>query len=206
MPTDNESLQKLLEEIRAEFPGFKIVPKAHSLFMRVVGVVLWVLTFGAQRSFMVEYTTVIRYTVYTPEAWERWPDHLKESLLRHERVHMRQCRRYTFPLYTLLYLFVPLPLGLAYYRAKFEKEAYAETMRLAYQRYGQAILHSKTYRQNILRQFTTGKYGWMWPFPKAMERWYWETVKAVRPRESLNAVWSEDEAPTVPEGKSLPPK
>lgn len=207
MPTDSEKFQLLLDEILQEFPKFKLVRKADSRFMWLLSKILLVLTFGSQKSFMSDYTTVIRYTVYTPEAWDLWPVYSKESLLRHERIHMRQSDKYTFPLYMVLYLLVPFPLGLAYYRAKFEKEAYTETMRLAYVRHGQSILYSETYRQHFLKQFTTGRYGWMWPFLKPMDDWYWKAVDDIvrRPRQSMNAVWSE-EPPTLPEGKTLPPK
>ena len=36
----------------------------------------------------------------------------------------------------VLYMLVPLPMGLAYFRARFEKEAYAETIRAAAEVWG----------------------------------------------------------------------
>ena len=50
-------------------------------------------------------------------------DIARTVLLRHERVHLRQRRRYGFLPFAILYLIPLLPLGLAYFRARFEWEA-----------------------------------------------------------------------------------
>jgi hypothetical protein len=92
--------------------------------------------------------------------------------LRHELIHLRQFRRYTLFGMAFLYLLVPLPLGLAWFRARFEWEAYRESIRAAAELHGRAHVEAPAFRERILGQFTSGAYGWMWPFRGQLERWY----------------------------------
>ena len=68
----------------------------------------------------------------------------------------------------LAYVLLPLPMGLAWFRAHFEKEAYAETIRAAAEVWGPDYPARDGYRRYIISQFTGPSYGWMWPFPKAV--------------------------------------
>lgn len=165
-------LAEFIFKTRLEFPGFTIKTKGSSLLMKVVAALLLVLTLGAQRRFMSEYITTIGRTVYVPNDWNTWADSRKLAVLRHERIHMAQAKRYGFLLFSLMYIFLPLPLGLAYCRARFEWEAYEESMRAHADLYGRRILDDVRYRDSIVRQFTTGAYGWMWPFRNTVEGWY----------------------------------
>ena len=101
------------------------------------------------------------------------------AVLRHERVHMRQRRKYTMPLFSFLYLFFPLPIGLAYFRAKFEWEAYEETMRAVYEYCGPDFLKREAFKENVISHFTTAQYAWMWPFRSTVEKWYDEAVRKI---------------------------
>ena len=161
-----------IAEIRREFPHFRIVPKRESFLSRVIDVLLKILTFGAQREFLTRYHTVIGSTLYVPDRWETTPDVSRLITLRHERVHLRQRRRYGDVVMTLLYLVPFLPLGLAYGRARIEWEAYVETLRATLEHRGTAELRSPLLRAYVVKQFTSGAYGWMWPFPKSIHRWY----------------------------------
>lgn len=165
-------LAQLVFETRMEFPGFMIKTKSSSFFMKVVAFLLLIVTFGSQKKFMTTYVTTIGKTVYVPDDWNTWEDPRKIIIIRHERVHMRQARRLTFPVFALLYILLPLPLGLAWFRARFEWEAYTESIRAARDVYGDFVLSDANYRASIVGQFTTGAYGWMWPFKKTVERWY----------------------------------
>lgn len=107
-----------------------------------------------------------------PDGWNAWQDTRKLAVLRHERVHMRQARQHGMLKFALLYLLVPLPIGLAWYRAQFEWEAYEESMRAVAELHGLAMLEDEKYKLSILSHFTTGAYGWMWPFPKQVGEWY----------------------------------
>jgi hypothetical protein len=79
----------------------------------------------------------------------------------------------------VLYLLVPLPAGLAWCRAWFEKQAYAETIRAAAEVHGVACVRDPAFRDRILRQFTGPSYGWMWPFRRGLERWYDSVVEGL---------------------------
>ena len=162
----------LVEEIAAEFPGFAILDKRASLLQRSIDVVLRCITFGGQSGYLTRYVTTIGQRVYVPGDWlTRDPDD-RWLTLRHERVHLRQFRRWTLPLMGLAYLLFPLPLGLAWARMVWEREAYEETIRAAAGLYGTAHVCNAAFRGWIVEQFTGPAYGWMWPFRSAVERWY----------------------------------
>lgn len=166
-------------EVKNEFPKFILVEKQDSWLMRVIGWLLLVLTFGSQREFMVSFITTLGYTVYTPSVWPHLSEQTRMEVLRHERIHMRQARKYTPFFFSLLYLLPILPLGLAYFRAKFEMEAYTETMRAAREFNGPKVLQNAAYKKVIVDHFITGQYGWMWPFKKTVEGWYDDAAKKI---------------------------
>ncbi len=167
-----ERYQALVEEIRAEFPGFRIVKKPESRFQRLIAALLRVVTFGAQTAYLDRYQTTIGETVYVTADWDERPAAERYVTLRHERIHLRQFARYGLVGMALLYLLVPLPLGLAWFRARFEWEAYAESIRAEAEVHGRAAAADPRFRERIVAQFTSGAYGWMWPFRRAVESWY----------------------------------
>jgi hypothetical protein len=73
---------------------------------------------------------------------------------------------------TALYLFLPCPLGLAWFRARLEWEAYTETLRATLELRGEEAVRAPELRTRIVSQFTSAAYGWMWPFRTTVERWY----------------------------------
>ena len=103
----------------------------------------------------------------------------KVILLRHERVHLRQRRRYGAFVMTFLYLIPFLPLGLAYGRARIEWEAYEETLRATAELLGSEAARSPSLRTHIVRRFTGPEYGWMWPFERAVQRWYDQVLESL---------------------------
>ncbi|HUS66137.1 MAG TPA: hypothetical protein VMZ28_16405 [Kofleriaceae bacterium] len=171
-PEVRDRLAVLLDEMAVEFPGFRVIPKETARSQRVIHKLIAVVTLGGNRSYLDGYHTTIGRRIYVTGGWEAMARDRRWLLLRHERVHMRQFRRFTFAGMTLLYLLIPLPLGLAYFRARFEKEAYAETIRGSAELYGADHVRSPEFRQDIIGEFTGPGYGWMWPFRRAMERWY----------------------------------
>jgi hypothetical protein len=170
----------LVEAIRREFPRFRIVPKSESSLSRAIDIALKVVTFGGQRDFMTLYHTVIKDTLYVPDRWAQASDTDRAITLHHERVHLRQRRRYGDVLMTFLYLFPFFPLGLAYGRARIEWEAYRETLRATAEMHGIDAVDDPGFRARIVRQFTSAAYGWMWPFPRAVNRWYDEAIEGIR--------------------------
>ena len=148
----------LVETLRAEFPGFRIVRKDHSAFHKAIHYALYALTLGRMTSYLDAFQTTIGRTLYVT--------------LRHEAVHLRQFRTYGLPGMAVLYVFLPLPMGLAWFRARFEQAAYAESIRAAAEVWGPAYPRRAAYRRYVIAQFTGAAYGWMWPFRGGLERWY----------------------------------
>jgi hypothetical protein len=175
--------QRLIAEIAAEFPSFRSIPKRESPFSLAIHRALLLLTFGAQRRYLSHYHTVIGYTLYTPASWESTPDADQAIVLRHERVHLRQRRRYGFFLMAFLYLVPFFPIGLAYGRARLEWEAYEETLRATAELRGLESARSPELRRSILARFTGGDYGWMWPFRRSVERWYDAVLASIETEE-----------------------
>lgn len=171
-------MDDLLEEIRKEFPSFKLLRKEDSRLMKAIGLFLAIITFGQSTDFMTRFHTTIRYTVYVSSSWGSMSDVAKQVLLRHERVHMRQSKKYGFILYSFLYVLFPFPTLFAYFRMRFEREAYTESLRAIVDLYpgGLELIRRADYRKRMLRHFTTSEYFWMWPFRKGLNRWFDATL------------------------------
>lgn len=120
----------LAARIREEFPRFRLVAKERSEFMRAL------YRFGLMGvwnpAFMDGYTTTIGYAVYMPSRM-RADGVGGVDVLRHERVHLEQFRRHPF-WFPVSYLL--LPPALVTMRARWELEAYVESMRAELDRTG----------------------------------------------------------------------
>ena len=174
------TFEELEQGVRSEFPAYKRVKKADSWMMRCIDVFLKIITFGEMKAFLQTFVTTVGTTVYTPEAWDVWAPENRMMILRHERVHMRQAKKYTRPLFTFLYLFFPLPGFLSYFRMKFEREAYEESLRAAAEYFGIEAIDNPQTMDRYVRHFTTSEYFWMWPFRRSHERWYIQVVDLLR--------------------------
>jgi len=162
----------LVAKLQRELPGFRVVRKDRSPLHRAIHVALIGITFGQMRTYLESYQTTIGRTVYVTSDWDTWSADRRYVTLRHEAVHLRQFRKYTLPLMAVLYLLIPLPMGVAYFRMKFEREAYAESIRAAAEVWGTDYPKQASYRAHVVGQFTGSSYGWMWPFRAGIERWY----------------------------------
>lgn len=162
----------LIAEITQEFPDFRLVPKRDHPLSRAIDRLLRMVTLGAQREYLTRYHTVLGYTLYTPLSWDATPDEDRAIVLCHERVHLRQRRRYGMALMAFVYLVPFFPIGLAYGRARLEWEAYRETLRATARFRGLESARSQSLKKTIVERFTGGAYGWMWPFERAVTRWY----------------------------------
>jgi|HubBroStandDraft_1064217.scaffolds.fasta_scaffold112390_2 hypothetical protein len=171
------NLDQLNADILAEFSTYTVQYKANSALMKLFNVLLIIVTFGQSKSFMTSFVTTIWTTVYVPSSWDSLNSADKCVLLRHERVHMRQARNLGRWRFALTYMLWPLPILLAKGRASLEMEAYTETLR-AWNDYGANILQTG-FRVDIISNFTTGAYGWMWPFPRDIGDWYNSAAKQV---------------------------
>jgi hypothetical protein len=168
--------ERLVADLREELPGFRIVRKADSRLHRAIHRVLVIVTFGQMRDYLEGYQTTIGKTVYVTSDWDAQPADRRYVTLRHEAVHLRQFRKLTLPVVAVIYVLLPLPMGLAYGRAALEKAAYAETIRAAAEVWGPATPRGASYRAHVIEQFMGPSYGWMWPFRKHLERWYDEVL------------------------------
>jgi hypothetical protein len=169
----------LVLALRAEFPRFRIVRKDRSALHKVIHYALCALTLGRMTSYLEAFQTTIGCTVYVTPDWDDWEPDRRYVTLRHEAVHLRQFRTYSVLGMTVLYVLLPLPMGLAWFRAYFERAAYAESIRAAAEVWGPWYPRSAEYRQYVIGQFTGAAYGWMWPFRRALERWYDDVLATV---------------------------
>jgi hypothetical protein len=168
-----------------------IIPKT-GWFWTALHYAVLVLTLGRNRTFLTRYATTIGPYIALPPDWlARLDEPWLRYLLVHERVHVQQFKRWGFGsahvgMFTMgfAYLFLPLPVGLAWFRWMFEREAYAAGIRaqladcatdadlvpeLLAECRSQLIGHAT-------EQLTGGAYLWTWPWPGAVERWFMENV------------------------------
>ena len=167
-----EAYRALLAEMAAEFPGFRLLDKAAAPSQWLLHGLLVLFTLGGQRHYLTRYVTTLGRRVYVPPDWERRPPLERICTLRHERVHLRQFARLGLVPMAVLYLLLPLPVGLAYFRMRLEREAYEESVRATFELLGPERVLDPTYRRYLVAVFCGGAYGWMWPFPAAIERWF----------------------------------
>jgi hypothetical protein len=166
--------QRLVDEIHGEFPDFEILPKRESRLQRAISVVLAAVTLGGQRHYLTRYHTVLFGRLYVPDAWKTMDDDERYILLRHERVHLRQRRRMGDARMAFVYLIPFFPLFLAWGRARIEWEAYVETIRATAEVRG--IDAARALRDEVVRRYVGPDYGWMWPFPRVVRRWFGEVI------------------------------
>lgn len=152
----------MVGELRREFRTFRLVPKERSPLMRALyGALLMPLWCP---DFMESYTTVLVSRVYMPARLIGTDQGY--GVLRHERVHMRDCfRSGVLPFVVSYLLLLPAVVTL---RSVWEMRGYAETMRVELEREGRV---SDELLAHIARQFTSSNYLWMCPFPGLVERW-----------------------------------
>jgi hypothetical protein len=169
--------ERFIDEIRAEFPAFEILEKSSRPAQRAIAVALAVVTLGGQRHYLTRYHTLLFGKLYVPDAWATTDDDARYVLLRHERVHLRQARRMGDVQMAVAYLLPILPLFLAWGRARIEWEAYEETIRATAEVYG--LERARALEPEIVRRFVGPDYGWMWPFPGTVRRWFREVTSAI---------------------------
>jgi hypothetical protein len=166
-----------LDELGREIPGFRVVRKDTSRLHRAIDRALRIVTFGRMTSYLVSFQTTIGRTVYVTADWDERDADARYVTMRHEAVHLRQFRRYTLPGMALFYVLLPLPMGLAYFRMRLERSAYAETIRASAEVFGVDYAAGRELRDHVIGAFVGPAYGWMWPFRRSLERWYDRVVR-----------------------------
>ena len=159
-----------LEELRQEFPNFALRSKRASWSQRAIDKFLRALTFGGNASYLSAVVTTLGNKVYVPDGWDGWSAMDRLLILRHEAVHLRQFRRYTWLGMALIYLVLPIPLFFAGGRAWLELEAYKETLTATWELRGREAARDVSLRKRIVSRFTGSDYGWMWVWGDSIER------------------------------------
>lgn len=175
---DEARLRDYRTELVRRFPGLVFVHKDQDRLSRWIDRALRLITFGGQCHYLDRYVTTLGRRIYLPRGWEARTPRARYIVLRHEAVHLAQFARYGLLGMSLLYGLPLLPLGLAWGRARLEWEAYAETLRVTAALEGLAAAEAS--RHHICAQFTGPAYGWMWPFPRVVNRWIDEELDRIR--------------------------
>lgn len=173
-----QDYDNLLIEVKKEFSDFEIINKKNSNLMLAIDKFLRIITFGKMNRFMTDFITTIGNKVYVPADWDKNSPATNSSTIRHERVHMRQNKKYGRFLFSLSYVLFPMPTLFAYFRTKFEMEAYEETLRTVHEYYGPKVF-TPGLRENIINLFVGPEYFWMWMRKKDIEKWYDSTVEKI---------------------------
>jgi hypothetical protein len=180
-------IEELHAEIIAEFPTFQIFRKSDSHLMLAIDCFLRFVTLGRQTRFLTEYHTVLGNSLFVAPTWQAMDSRERIILLRHERVHLRQRRKWGTLAMAFLYLIPFFPIGLAYGRARLEWEAYQESLLATMELHGLETACSAMLRECIVRRFTGPDYVWMWPFRRTIESWYDDHIEALRQLDSSSA-------------------
>lgn len=165
---------QVLDETLREFPKFSVVRKSDSRFMRLIGLLMFF-----NKSFMTSFHTTVGNTLYVASAWANMTDLGKAALLRHERVHLRQQKRFSMVVYALMYT-VLLPAVFTF-RAVLEREAYEESLRAQLEYWGPESFTPEV-RERYVQYFIGADYLWMRPFRKSVEAWYDSALKKILPK------------------------
>lgn len=140
------------------------------------------------KPFNGDFGITLLNTIGLPTSWDQMSPASKVAMLLHEAQHVRQQLKLGlgniylgFLVQMIIYLFLPLPVGLAYGRAYLEMEAYKESLRGYYLMSGKNLLviDNKNTREHVLSQFSNAHYFWMWPFKRYLNRWYDRVVEEV---------------------------
>ncbi|MBL8683780.1 MAG: hypothetical protein JNK05_31700 [Myxococcales bacterium] len=170
-------LERVTEQLARE--GVTVVRKRDVPLQRWIDRALRVVTFGAMRAYLTDYVTTIGRTIYLPEGWESVAPGRRWETLEHELVHVRQFERYGLVGMAILYLLLPLPMGLAWFRARLEWEAYRVSLRCVAELEGIDAARDPAFREEIVRRFSGPDYGYMWPFAASVRRWIESELDAI---------------------------
>lgn len=180
------TLQQIKQEIVDEFPMAKIVDK-DTKFWDALGTLVKVITFGKNKTFCTQYTTTLAHIIAFPVG-NSMTDAQKSDILHHERVHLRQTRRLGcgnfwlgIPLFWFAYILLPFPIGIAYCRYVFEREAYTESLRVAHVNGVTREGLLQTYVPYYVEQLCSGNYAWTWPFKASVTKYFNDRVDEIAP-------------------------
>jgi len=142
-------------------------------YWRAIAWLLSVITFGSFPSakFLERFATTLGPVQAYPRGWAS----LSEGIVVHESRHTRQarwCGLWThpwvgLPIMGILYLLLPLPMGLAWFRYRFELDADAARWRHMLKS-GTPPTLVKARAEDFAATVASSAYGWPWPKPWVM--------------------------------------
>lgn len=136
--------------------GVRIRLKSESRLMVVLGALLRLV---GNREFITRYwTTVGPRTIWAPIGTDISRPVLYEIVVRHELVHIQQARRWPV-FWQLSYLLLPVPVLFAWFRWRWEREAYL------------VQLYSGVSTPEEIAHVLWHGYAWTWP-PALMRRYF----------------------------------
>lgn len=147
--------------------GVVFVRKQDSRFHKAIAWVLWLISFGKLNDYH-NFATTIGRTIALPENFDLYPEAEKVALVEHELTHVRQYATWGL-LFMLSYVLFPLPVGLAYFRWVWEREAYLRQLQVL-MRYGNKSILSRV--DYIVENLSGPAYIWAWPFRASMRTWF----------------------------------
>jgi len=194
------SFDSLVLSAQKFFPKLQIRYKNESLFMKILGTILFF-----NKGFMTDYITTIGLTVYYPSrTFVQTHTASADVVLLHELVHVKDAQRLTRPVFSAAYLFpqilalLALPLLLiswklalpfllfvlpipAYFRMKFEKKAYLTSL-YALKKLSTSLEFPpllKSQEAFFINQFTGPAYYFMWPFYNSLKKDFDEGIEKI---------------------------
>ncbi len=170
-------LQLVWKKILIETPQYFVKIKVENRFQCLMNKVARVFN----KRYNSHYTTTFYPGIYVPHSFKRWRPSRIVELFDHERIHLLQYQRVggTVP-FLFLYNLVPFPALIAYFRYKWEKEAYERTIVHLYHWKGETYLRSKYFIEEVMIPRLNGpEYGFTWFNKDAIRKWISETVDKV---------------------------
>lgn len=180
-------------------PSVVLTTKDHWLW-RVIARLLWLASCGrfAPSTFLQDYATTLGPIQAYPSSWPE----LSRPLLVHECRHTGQCERlgWLIPVIGwtharvrtwvglapmgLLYVLLPLPMGLSYGRLRLELDAERESWRASLQRRWLTPRQVRARAATFADRLSSAHYLWTWPRPwtRALARRAAEQVIAAAER------------------------
>ena len=165
---NKETVRDYIEDLKTEFPKLKVY-KEKPWWLNII--------FKApliRRLKWFDYTQTIGMNIWFSERWDLGSPSSQMCTLRHERKHLQQFQKYTLLGMFFLYFFIFFPIGFAYFRAKFEREGYFESIRARIEYYGSTSEVKEGCLQSYLNTFVRPNYLWAWPFKKTVLKWFEE--------------------------------
>ena len=165
--TPEQELEALLASVAAQ--GVKIVRKDQSKFWKLLAVLVKIVTFGKNSTFGTQFTTTIGKTIAVTPDYDSWTVQNKLETITHEMVHVGQYKRYSVPVMALLYFLVFIPFGLAYFRYRFEREAYLTEFKYTI---GKGWGTKEELIDFGVQELSGSDYGWAWVFKGSIRKWF----------------------------------